>query len=263
MGGKFGATAEIHLGTVNNQSVSSNGYTFTLDSATQNSAAIVVKEDAVVDNTNNGKGQVACTMEAKLCPDGVTYVGRTGPNCEFAACPQVTPPPVSGKCFIGGCSSEICSGQAGAVSSCIYKAEYACYKTAKCERQSDGACGWTATTALKTCINNSSSDKIAAGYVSGHVTIGPNCPVEQVGKPCPPPPEAYSSRQAVIYYADGITIRDKTTLDSNGNYKIALGPGNYFAQIQPAGIGPGEKKSFTVISFQTTTVDFNIDTGIR
>ena len=29
---------------------------------------------------------VACTMEAKLCPDG-SYVGRSGPNCEFAACP--------------------------------------------------------------------------------------------------------------------------------------------------------------------------------
>jgi len=31
-------------------------------------------------------GPVACTMEAKLCPDG-TAVGRTGPNCEFASCP--------------------------------------------------------------------------------------------------------------------------------------------------------------------------------
>ena len=29
---------------------------------------------------------VACTMEAKLCPDG-SYVGRTGPNCEFTQCP--------------------------------------------------------------------------------------------------------------------------------------------------------------------------------
>jgi uncharacterized protein (UPF0179 family) len=29
---------------------------------------------------------VACTMEAKLCPDG-SYVGRTGPKCEFAPCP--------------------------------------------------------------------------------------------------------------------------------------------------------------------------------
>lgn len=31
---------------------------------------------------------VACTMEAKLCPDG-SSVGRTGPNCEFAECPEL------------------------------------------------------------------------------------------------------------------------------------------------------------------------------
>ena len=31
-------------------------------------------------------GGRACTQEAKICPDG-TAVGRTGPNCEFAACP--------------------------------------------------------------------------------------------------------------------------------------------------------------------------------
>lgn len=29
----------------------------------------------------------ACSMEAKLCPDG-SYVSRTGPNCEFAPCPD-------------------------------------------------------------------------------------------------------------------------------------------------------------------------------
>src|SRR3990167_669712 len=29
---------------------------------------------------------VACTMEAKLCPDGIS-VGRVGPRCEFAPCP--------------------------------------------------------------------------------------------------------------------------------------------------------------------------------
>lgn len=31
---------------------------------------------------------VACTMEAKICADG-SAVGRSGPNCEFAACPPV------------------------------------------------------------------------------------------------------------------------------------------------------------------------------
>lgn len=33
-----------------------------------------------------GGGEKACTMEAKLCPDG-SAVGRVGPNCEFAPCP--------------------------------------------------------------------------------------------------------------------------------------------------------------------------------
>ncbi|MDP2651993.1 MAG: hypothetical protein Q8O94_02565 [bacterium] len=34
-------------------------------------------------------GSGACTMEAKICPDG-SAVGRTGPNCEFAECPVTT-----------------------------------------------------------------------------------------------------------------------------------------------------------------------------
>ncbi|MGB4076548.1 MAG: hypothetical protein WBK28_02490 [Minisyncoccia bacterium] len=33
-----------------------------------------------------GPGSLACPMDAKLCPDG-SAVGRTGPNCEFPACP--------------------------------------------------------------------------------------------------------------------------------------------------------------------------------
>ncbi len=31
-------------------------------------------------------GDVVCTMDAKICPDG-SAVGRTAPNCEFAPCP--------------------------------------------------------------------------------------------------------------------------------------------------------------------------------
>ena len=31
----------------------------------------------------------ACTMEAKMCPDG-SYVGRTGPSCQFAECPSLS-----------------------------------------------------------------------------------------------------------------------------------------------------------------------------
>lgn len=31
--------------------------------------------------------QIACTQDAKLCPDG-SSVGRVGPNCEFSPCPS-------------------------------------------------------------------------------------------------------------------------------------------------------------------------------
>ncbi|MFZ2522402.1 MAG: hypothetical protein WAX44_00495 [Minisyncoccia bacterium] len=37
----------------------------------------------------NSPGEVFCTMEAKLCPDGVTYVGRSGDKCEFSECPKI------------------------------------------------------------------------------------------------------------------------------------------------------------------------------
>lgn len=35
---------------------------------------------------DTGGDTIACPADAKICPDG-TAVGRTGPNCEFAACP--------------------------------------------------------------------------------------------------------------------------------------------------------------------------------
>ncbi|MBS3148512.1 hypothetical protein J4219_06500 [Candidatus Woesearchaeota archaeon] len=39
---------------------------------------------------------VACTMDARICPDG-SAVGRVGPNCEFAPCPM---PVQSSECAI-------------------------------------------------------------------------------------------------------------------------------------------------------------------
>ncbi len=35
-------------------------------------------------------GPIACTMDAKMCPDG-SYVGRSGPNCEFKCPVSATP----------------------------------------------------------------------------------------------------------------------------------------------------------------------------
>lgn len=60
-----------------------------------------------------------------------------------------------GKCFVGGCSGQVCSDKEGIVSNCMYKEEYACYKKTKCERQANGACGWTETQEFKICLSSS------------------------------------------------------------------------------------------------------------
>ncbi|MDP3696626.1 MAG: Gmad2 immunoglobulin-like domain-containing protein [Candidatus Taylorbacteria bacterium] len=63
--------------------------------------------------------------------------------------------PVSlGACKVGGCSGQLCldGSEEDVVTTCEYKTEYACYKTAKCERQEDGKCGWTPTEELVACL---------------------------------------------------------------------------------------------------------------
>ena len=49
-------------------------------------------------------GGVICTMEAKLCPDG-SYVGRTGPKCEFSVCPSAASSGESASSGIRGTAS--------------------------------------------------------------------------------------------------------------------------------------------------------------
>lgn len=105
--------------------------------------------------------------------------------------------------------------------------------------------------------------RIGAGYISGKVNIGPICPVEIEGEPCNVSEEVYTSRELIVYTSDGKTVHDRINLLPDGTYNIAVGPGSYFVQISPAGIGPGEMKAVAVTSLETSTVDFDIDTGIR
>lgn len=56
---------------------------------------------------------VICTMDAKMCPDG-SYVGRTGPNCEFVC-------PTTGT----GSSTGTSGANAGAGSNVYYPADIA------------------------------------------------------------------------------------------------------------------------------------------
>jgi hypothetical protein len=58
-------------------------------------------------------------------------------------------------CFIAGCSGQLCVDESGKdiITTCEFKEEYACYKTAKCERQENNQCGWTPTESLVACLS--------------------------------------------------------------------------------------------------------------
>jgi hypothetical protein len=54
-------------------------------------------------------------------------------------------------CFKTGCSSQVCADEE-VVTTCEYRPEYDCYKRARCERQSNGKCGFTQTPELRACL---------------------------------------------------------------------------------------------------------------
>lgn len=66
--------------------------------------------------------------------------------------PTETLLPITKKeCLVTGCSGQICSDEK-VTTTCEFKEEYACYRTAKCEQQEDGKCGWTPTEELVACL---------------------------------------------------------------------------------------------------------------
>jgi len=77
-------------------------YAFSMTTKTWLSVSILIVIAAIcaiiIHSVRSSPGKdlspVACTMDAKMCPDG-SAVGRTGPKCEFAACPTPVTPSTS------------------------------------------------------------------------------------------------------------------------------------------------------------------------
>lgn len=104
------------------------------------------------------------------------------------------------------------------------------------------------------------------GTLEGHVTIGPLVPVVREGEPEPTPsPEVYAARKIVIYTPGGKTEIARVSIDSYGNYQVALQVGRYVVDINRIGIDRAADLPKTVEIFegQVTRLDIDIDTGIR
>ena len=69
--------------------------------------------------------------------------------------PQATIDNTQKKCVVGGCSGQLCQEEGNeGMTTCEFRPEYACYKTASCQRLSDGNCGWYQTAELSACLND-------------------------------------------------------------------------------------------------------------
>ncbi len=91
--------------------------------------------------------------------DGRTFVNEVQEPVTSGTPSPDTPYLTSNGCAVSGCSGQLCISEeearsGGGVSTCEFRAEYACYKEASCEPQANGKCGWTQTRELKMCLAN-------------------------------------------------------------------------------------------------------------
>ncbi|MFZ3375349.1 MAG: carboxypeptidase-like regulatory domain-containing protein [Chthoniobacterales bacterium] len=110
------------------------------------------------------------------------------------------------------------------------------------------------------------SDTVAPGFLEGHLRILAYKDVELAeGNPPKFSDGNYAEYPLIILSRDGKKEIARVTADENGNYRVALPPGDYVLDVQD-----GRRRHvratpqpFTVSSNQTVHVDMTIDTGIR
>jgi hypothetical protein len=87
------------------------------------------------------------------------YIKVENSKGEIPVPPEST---VAEGCIVGGCSGQLCvdSSEGDIATTCEYRAEYACYQSAVCERQATGKCGWTETQELRACLSTAGNQAI-------------------------------------------------------------------------------------------------------
>ena len=110
-------------------------------------------------------------------------------------------------------------------------------------------------------------DAAPSGFVEGHLKIISPKEVELADEtPSETTAENYADYPLIILSHDGKKEIARVTADENGNYRVALPPGDYVLDVpgrRPKGHLRAKPQPFTVASNQTAHVDMNIDTGVR
>jgi hypothetical protein len=111
------------------------------------------------------------------------------------------------------------------------------------------------------------SNNPAPGFLEGHLRILAFKDVELAeGSPAKSSDGNYAEYPLIILSQDGKKEIARVTADANGNYRLALPPGDYILDVQgrpPKGHLRAKPQPFTIASNQIARVDMDIDTGIR
>jgi hypothetical protein len=105
------------------------------------------------------------------------------------------------------------------------------------------------------------SDGLPSGVMEGHLKILSRNPVDLGDENAATvTPENYAEYPLLILRQPGRKEVARVTADENGNYRVALPPGDYVLEMQgrPRTHLRWKAQSFTVVSNQTVRVDMDI-----
>lgn len=104
------------------------------------------------------------------------------------------------------------------------------------------------------------------GFLEGKVTIGPLCPVERYPPDprCQPNEETYKAWPIAVYTPDKKTKVAQIEPLVNGTYEVELPVGEYTVDLEKQHMfGKNLPATVAIKKGEITTLDINIDTGIR
>src|SRR5262245_32897666 len=113
-------------------------------------------------------------------------------------------------------------------------------------------------------VGSASVNAAVQGFLEGHLKIYSPREVELAEEMPSKTAHNYAEYPLIILSRDQKQIA-RVTADENGNYRVALPPGDYVLDIQDRRRRHlrATPQTFTVAANQTVHVDMNVDTGIR